>query len=442
MLDSVLKRVLDAEGAQRDGEVAYPLNFQILVVEERAHEKHGHHPVMFAELANALRGIGYNVSVLTSKGWALENHGVDQGFTLFKLGRLFATAHRWGCRLGRLPPRRFSRRVSAVARTITMVIAARRFGRKIGVADVVMTSADLDPFVAAIAAGRGRWLFYQFRPPGEGRPPGSRRSGGWPVHGAAPSRALSTIARCRVARHLKYQKGLIRIVVNNEPLRDRWERAAPWLNPVSVPCIACKEVRPIPGARRRLGLDPEARLALLFGSAHGGKDHEVVWKAFDGLADWKLVIAGGGAVEAYRAWRGPGTADQNMPLLFEGFASEETRGLLHAAADLVVLSFKPGMNSDSGTLVDAITWGVPIVCSGDCFAAGVVARLGLGSLFEAGDPTSLAAAVCSSPRSLSTETVGHARDEMSAQRMATLHIAALEREWSSGAGTEAQNIHG
>jgi glycosyltransferase involved in cell wall biosynthesis len=115
-------------------------------------------------------------------------------------------------------------------------------------------------------------------------------------------------------------------------------------------------------------------------------------------------------------------------MLFDGYASQELKHLLYSAADLVVLSFRPSFNFDSGSLADTVGWGLPVVCSDHCQPGESVARLGLGPVFEAGNSESLVEAVRSAPASLDAATVARARDEHSVANMAKMHLRALEDE--------------
>jgi hypothetical protein len=52
--------------------------------------------------------------------------------------------------------------------------------------------------------------------------------------------------------------------------------------------------------------------------------------------------------------------------------------------------------------MDAIAWGLPVVCSNDSAAAELVSSYRLGVTFTAGDPQSLAAAVRAAPAHIGT----------------------------------------
>ena len=76
------------------------------------------------------------------------------------------------------------------------------------------------------------------------------------------------------------------------------------------------------------------------------------------------------------------------------------RDVVYSAADLVVLSFQPTFRRDSGVLVDAISFGVPVVCSDGSLAADVVREYNLGVVFDPGNPDSLERAVKIAPTAI------------------------------------------
>lgn len=381
---------------------------RVLIVESGAHRAVGHYPVMFAELAEAIGDAGRDVAVLTSQGWVFD--AAPHRFELYddgRLGRVARALERW---IGRIRPRRWSRPVGRFVREVAMIVSIRLTRRRLGGAEVIVTSHRFDPVLVTALAGNGRWVLYQF---------------------AGPTPAVSRVRRAFVALAQRAEVtrrskgGHARVAVNNPSQLDVWTRVMPWLDPVQVPFIASRERLPIADARERLGLDPSARVALLFGARHGLKDYDVVWSAFAACPTWHLVVAGGGAMASFEKWRSR-TADTSFaPTVIDGFVGDETRDLLHAAADVVVLSFKPGAHSDSGTLADAVSWGLPVVCSSDCYAGEIVRRLGLGPMFDSGDVESLRRALDDVPRSPDPEAVSRARDEFSSRSMAERHLRAL-----------------
>ena len=397
---------------------------RILIVEDQAHLLAGHFPVMFAELAQALNDVGWEVSVLTSEGWALENREQPTRMDLHQLGSISRATRGWI-----LTPRPLVRRLPfrwrILAADAVVILAARRLRRRLQCAGVIITSLYRPDYVVLTAlAGRGRWLLYRFQPP----PRSHSQDAGAVSEGAGrPPREVGALVAFvgRVEEWRRKRGALVRIAVNAEDIETAWAAAAPWLNPIKVPFTACRELRPIPDARERLGLDPNDKIALLFGAPHRLKDQHVVFAAFEKIPEWRLVIAGGGAAEAFLAWSAASERSGTPPILLSGFASEETRDLLYAAADLIVLSFTPGASLDSGTLIDAVTWGRPCVCSSQSYAGEEAARLRLGPIFEAGDADSLMEAVRCAPSILEAGVIARAQSEYSARRMAELHLAAL-----------------
>jgi glycosyltransferase involved in cell wall biosynthesis len=222
--------------------------------------------------------------------------------------------------------------------------------------------------------------------------------------------------------------GRVRISVSTSAVLGLWEEDVPWLTPFVVPLATTREREPIAPelARAELHLPRPGRIALFFGM-HPGKDPAVVFRAFRELLDWQLVVAGNGAAHAYRAWaevdRHPWRAAP--PVLIDGYVDERTRGLVHAAADLVVLSFLPSwLGIDSAGLVDALDRGVPVVCSDRCPAAELVRAHGLGVVFTPSDADSLADAVRSAPEHPDPRGLQRVRAELSARRAAELLLSA------------------
>ena len=194
---------------------------------------------------------------------------------------------------------------------------------------------------------------------------------------------------------------------------ERWTRVAPYTTPTTLPITGTREVRKDPRARARLGLPEDGKLALLFGTSHK-KRSDVVVNAFADLPDWTLVI--GGEVAS-------GVAHEPS---FPGVVSDETRDQLFSAADLVVLSFSPGYRNSSGTLMDAISFGIPVVCTQDSdVGAHVVATLRVGALFDGDRSASLVEAVRRAERDVDPGDIDAAREQLSNVALARRQLVAV-----------------
>jgi glycosyltransferase involved in cell wall biosynthesis len=274
-------------------------------------------------------------------------------------------------------------------------------------------SVATNPILVALLAGPGAWLVYQFTPPPDGA---SVRQG---LLWSGPRGVAK-----RIERRRRRRGGGVRITTPNEACRAAWTLAAPFLDPAIGPTAGSRFREPLADARTQLGFDASESLALVYGFPHAEKDLAVVDRAFAGLEDWRLVVAGQKAV-AYRklppiARVGP------SPILFPGHLDDATVGLLHSAADLAVLSFEPNYERESGTLLEAISWGLPVVCSGQSEPATAVARFHLGKLFEPGDAEALAHAVRSAPKRLDPEDLQRARNELSCRAVALRYVGLFE----------------
>lgn len=371
---------------------------RILVVETDAHRPFGHYPRVFAQLAEALGELGCEVEALTRRGWVSDGDASPGSFRVRRFRGLADLAWRWTGQLRHVLPSALATRLVVDARTRLTVREARRVVRREGFTDVIITSGT-NPVVAARLARPGRWLGYRFSPP--------------PVaHASRPGRGAIPF----------------RVVVGTPALAARWRDAAPWLRPTVVPFTTARVQAPVCDARAELGIPHDARVALLFGD-HPRKDSAVVFRAFERLPEWTLVIAGysgaRSAADAYRAWAG-GHETTTSPILFDGYVSDATRDLLFATADLVVTSFKPDGESDSGTLTEAIAGGCTIVCSDRCPSADVVRAHRLGTVFAPGDDEALVEAVRAAPPSPDPDGLEAARAEFDPKAVARLHLDALD----------------
>ncbi|MFO1538369.1 MAG: glycosyltransferase [Actinomycetota bacterium] len=407
-------------------------------MERHAHTEHGHFPVTFARFAEALIDQGCTVTALTSRGWA---RAVDPAFA-----PLDVRTYGWSARgLDAVAQRMVGTRVGLLGRhlqALALVVAARATARRVGADGIVVVTLG-EVLTTAAFAGPGRWLVHATihpeRPvptPGTGLGPGRRvrRT----LRAAADGR-LAAAARRGEARRRR-AGGCLRVAALSEASRQVWAAQAPWAAPVVLPIGVTAPVRP--GDARPavpvdpvdpvdLGRAPGVRMALCFGAPHRAKDPVTVWRAFRDLPDWRLVVAGQGAAEAYRAWAAAEPAPPGAPeaILVDGYVDEATKRALHAAAGLAVLSFKADWWEDSGTLADAVDHGLPVVCSDRSAPAAEVVRFGLGPVFRAGDPGALVTAVRDLGAAPDPAGLHWARDELS--------VGTVARRWLEVLGLAA-----
>jgi glycosyltransferase involved in cell wall biosynthesis len=393
---------------------------EVLLVENRAHVPRGHFPTRFLVLAEAVTELGHPVEVLTAAGW-LRGRDLPNGIRMSRYGRTAgaldaaaaAVAERFWGRTG--AGRVVDRGARLVRSAITLLVArARR--RALGDPAVLVLSSDTSPVLTTLLAGPGSWLLYSFAP---ATAPRSRR--------AVVTRAATALAaRCERAR--RAAGGALCVVVPDASWVENWRVRLPG---VSVAVAHLSGARPrvrIEGARDRLGIHGGDRVALVFGARHAGKDVGTVCEAFRDLDGWRLLLAGGVA-----DGDGPVPAPSDA-VRMPGHLDDPECALAWSAADVAVLSFRDGFRRDSGTLVDAVAWGVPVVCSDRSSVADAVRRHRLGSVFEPGDPASLVATLRNAPLALDPDDVAAAREAYSSIAIAGALLSLLEPPVTSGRG--------
>jgi hypothetical protein len=360
----------------------------ILVVEELAHWENGHFPVRCAQLAQAYAELGYRVELLTSEGWARNDEHPRPPFAVHRYGLLA----RWFRRLvarGDLPGRH-------QLLTLLLAVEMRAATNRMVPAPeaVIVLGWYTDPSVLALTAGSRRVLVNQFRDPT-----------------GFPTWTLPSALRAVTAR----RGGRLRLAVDHEERRASWAEVVPELDPVVAPIAGARAVSAAADARDRLGLPLDRKVGLLFGEP-SLKRRDVVLDAFDALPEWTLAIGGRVADDV---------AATPSRATFPGVVPDRTRDLLFAAADLVVLSYPVGHRNGSGTLLDAVSFGVPVVASDDAgVSETVVRKYRLGPTFVGDDPASLVDAV-NAQHQVDPADLDAARRELSNERVALQQLTLL-----------------
>jgi len=371
----------------------------VVVVERRAHERLGHYPVLFAEVAEGFAALGCRVTMLTAHGWCLETERATP-CALSTYGHAAAVLDglaQWLRQMSWRGRRGWLGRLAGMLQVVVMTREAAATARRLGGDTVVVVVADVDaPALIAAFAGRGRWLIHTYLAPRH------------------PPRAIwLRVDRVveRLARAAEWFRrrigGCCVVAVPSDVLWEKWARVAETsgLRLVITLQAGGGSSSSIPNAREQLGIDGSYKVALLFGASYDEKDPATVFEAFSRLDEWHLIVAGGMAAQI------PPTA--RVLRAYPGFVDERTRELLYSSANLLVISFHPGFDRNSGTLRDAITWSIPVVCSEQPQLVEVVTKYKLGTVFRPGDASSLVRAVRAAPDELDPVQLARAQSERS-----------------------------
>jgi glycosyltransferase involved in cell wall biosynthesis len=381
----------------------------VLVVEENAHWPIGHSPVRFAQLATAFADLGYRVEVLTAWGWVRADEHPDAPFTVHSYTGTAQFTRRvasWCRRTKTTTGRRLGDDLAALALAIGARSGARALRPRPDA--VVMLGWNTDPVLVGAVLGHGHWLLYEFEGADQTRPAG----------GAAFSPAIERLARFR-ANQRRRSRSRFRVGAPSERRRAEWSERSSAIDPVTLPIAGVRRFMPVPHAREKLHLPVDTKVALLFGDVFK-KRPDTVYAAFAELPDWTLVVGGPIANDV----SDPHAGRCNL-VAFPGNVDDATRDALFSAADLVVLSFEPGYENNSGTLMDAISAGVPVVCSEPSAAATVVQKFNLGAVFNAGADAELHTAVSDGSATVTATDLAVAREELSSRSVAARIVDAV-----------------
>jgi glycosyltransferase involved in cell wall biosynthesis len=381
----------------------------VLIVEENAHWPFGHSPERFAQLATGFADLGCHVEVLTAWGWVRADEHPEPPFRVREYSGAAHFVRRvasWSRRSGTPFGRRVGDALAALAMSIGAAATAKSMQPRPDL--VVLFGWRTDPLLVASALGDGQWLLYEFEPTERTR---------W-TGGAFVKWLLSRTARARDRR--AGNRRTFRLGAPDLAWRDEWHRAAPAIEAVTLPIAGVRPFTPTAGARSRLGLPGDAKVALFFGDVYM-KRRETVFAAFAELPDWTLVLGGPIANNL----SDPNAQRCNL-VTFPGTVDNATRDALFSAADIVVLSFERDYPNNSGTLMDAISAGVPVVCSDQSAAGVLVESFGVGTTFACGDAGDLAATIKSGDVTASAESIAAAREALSNRGVAAQLLAAFD----------------
>jgi glycosyltransferase involved in cell wall biosynthesis len=385
---------------------------RVLVVEELAHMTTGHKPVRFAQLATAYCELGFDVDVLTTWGWSQQAEHPEAPFTLHQFGWVAKNVRRVSGRLRGMDTRRqagrLGNRVGEALTIFTVALAIRSRARRLPARPelTVILSNYTDPALLSALVGPGCWLLFQFR--------AATDTVRWPAGWL--ERSVVALAR-RTERTRRRQGGSCRVAGPTPEHTEQWSKYVPFLDPVTLPIAGTREFHTA-ADRARLALPADRRTALFFGGAWS-KQTSAVIDAFRMLPEWTLVVAGAVAEQV------DGTEVPGM-VTMRGYLDDTTRDVLLASIDAMVLSFERAYYANSGTLMDAISAGIPVVCSGESSAAGLVEEFDLGCVFEPEDGSALAAAMQRVPHQIDPVALASAREALSNQAVARAQLVAFD----------------
>lgn len=381
---------------------------RVLIVEALAHLTYGHMPNRCVELARAFASAGCSVRVLTARGWS-GAHGQDgstpEPFEVLTYAGP-ARALSWLAEALRPPPvwrrraavrsadRRLGRAVREVRSVLASVAALLAVRRELdgrGPEAIVMLNVDFDPRYALANGSPHRWLVNVYRPPSV----------------RLPSALNSMLTRRLGARSAQGRS--VAVSAPSEAIAAAWREEVPGLDVRVLPLAGARPTERTTGARESLGIPPEAQVALLFGAIHPERDSAPIVSAFERLPQWHLLVAG----QQADAVQFPAAAwvDERVHVR-PGRVSNEMRDRLYSAADVVLLSFVDGYERNSGTLMDAISCGVPVACSQSSAAGRLVLQYQLGGTFAAGQGDDLARLLAHGVPAMSAQGLERARAEL------------------------------
>ncbi|HEY3673359.1 MAG TPA: glycosyltransferase [Acidimicrobiia bacterium] len=385
---------------------------RILIVEEHAHESSGHLPVRFAQLAGGYHELGFAVDALTTWGWSNQADQASAPFTVHTFGFAARQLRRVAGRLrgtsGDSAVRELTRRAGDALALVTAAAAIRSRARSMAPHPTlgVIIGRYTEPAIMAALVGRGNWLLFQVR--------AVERTIRW---NWAPFEGFVFACARRAERTRRRSGGSFRIAAPSLERSDEWRRYVPFLDAQELPIAGVRSLEREADGHHVLGLPSDRRIALFFGSGFAQVPATVI-EAFREIDDWLLVIAGRVADDIP-------SSEVPAAVLLPGYLDDATRDVLLGVADVMVLCFERDYPANSGTLMDAISVGVPVVCSDASAAAELVERFDLGPVFTAEDPDALRAAMARVPERIDPDDLARARATLSNAAVARAQLEAF-----------------
>jgi glycosyltransferase involved in cell wall biosynthesis len=141
-------------------------------------------------------------------------------------------------------------------------------------------------------------------------------------------------------------------------------------------------------ARLHLGLDPNERILLFFGTHRREKDYHTALKGCLTLSDPPLALFVGKVISGNDPVRVVENCHYPKARIVDKFADEAESRFYFAAADAVVLPYEATYTRGSQVLIECCRSLRPMIASASPHLSAFIIRYGCGLTFKAGDPVS------------------------------------------------------
>jgi glycosyltransferase involved in cell wall biosynthesis len=401
---------------------------KIVVVEPLAHLI-GHYPVEARRLAQAMIGQGHEVSVVTSFGFravpGLDDIVADQQMRVVDNGRTWQRLA-----LRSLPGIWFKTgggRLTAFAQAILTWFTlglANRVAQRQGADAALLVSGSFFAFLAFAASPKGFVITYilRYMPRAVG------------VDGRTLFR--HRLQNVLVERGLRANAGNLCFTHIGAGIFEAFDRAGFAADSHEVVPIGIRTHATLMGrdaARESLGLERDARILLVFGSGHAGKNFHTIFEALRQTDPAVKVLFAGKRVpmnDPHGLARNHDLVDRVV--VVDAFIPEADLEQYFRAADGLLMSYAGGFLAHSGVLALAAEYDLPVVASDAGEIGKAVRRWNLGVTFEPGNPDALARAIATflaldgRKRAELTANLGTFRDAHSWASVADAYVEVFE----------------
>jgi glycosyltransferase involved in cell wall biosynthesis len=390
-----------------------PIDCPIIIVEDLAHVPSGHYSFRFAELGEGFSKIGCNVSLLTAVGWHHTEASPGPAAEIYSYGglsRIFFNASEFAPRLAHRFDlcelfffARIIRKIGSLLKVLALVSACERLKKIQGNQKCifVVVSMSISPTIVSILSGNDFWIIHRFHGP--------------------PAEARTLITRMADLRekHRRTRGGAICIAVPSREWKSSYDSLYQEIETHVIPLAGVRASPTITISRESLGLPKSGNLALVYGSIHPEKRPQTIVNAARLASDWTFVF---GAAMAHQIVDSLADQRSEQFILMPGATSHGDRAQLYQVSNVVILSFCDGYHRNSGTLMDAISAGRPVIVSDGCFAAEIVKKFGIGLVFKAEDPADLARALDQVVDCIPAERMTAAQSQLGNDIVARCHL--------------------